>query len=57
MVASAVEAAAGGPVTADHLPHEMRVRANLPPRERPEPDLRRDPILRDVERRLIAYWR
>jgi DNA-binding NtrC family response regulator len=52
VLAEAASAAGGGPVTRDHLPRELRVRAGLekPP---PEPSLKLDPALEALEKRLI----
>ena len=52
VLAEAASAAAGGPITRDHLPHDLRVRAGLakPP---PEPSLVLDPALEALEKRLI----
>ncbi len=53
VLTAAATRAAGGPLTRDHLPHEMRVKAGLPPLPKAGPSLHRDAILEEVERRLI----
>jgi DNA-binding NtrC family response regulator len=49
----AAAAANGGPVRAEHLPRELRVRAGIPPKAAGPKPLALDPILEAVERRLI----
>ncbi len=47
-------AAKGGPVKAEHLPRELRVRAGIHPPAPSSKPLTLDPILEAVEKRLIA---
>jgi DNA-binding NtrC family response regulator len=50
----ASNAAAGGPVKREHLPHELRVKAGIDSTPAKPKPLTLDPILEAVERRLIA---
>mgnify|MGYP003347775266 CR=1 FL=1 len=49
----AAKLAGTGPITREHLPHELRVRAGLPSSANRDANLQRDPLLHEVERRLI----
>lgn len=54
VLAAAAAAAGGAPLTKEHLPHELRVRAGAEPPPAPTRPLTLDPLLEAVERRLIA---
>ncbi len=53
-LAEAATAANGGPLKAEHLPRELRVRAGIDPPVVQSKALTLDPILEAVEKRLIA---